>query len=82
MPNKLPKWFEGELYTEGSIIQNPYTGEKTTLTAPELSMYDFIRGAQIMLEMGHSDKRIIKEFRKGLDWFKKNNLEAYKILVE
>ncbi len=82
MSNKLPKWFEGELYKEGSIIQNPYTGEKATLSAPELSMYDFIKGAQIMLEMGHNDKRIIKEFKMGLDWFKKNNLEAYKILVE
>jgi len=82
MPTKLPKWFKGELYKKGDIIQNPYTGEEATLTASELSMYDYIRGNQIMLEMGHSEKKIIKEFKKGLDWFKKNNLEAYKILVE
>ena len=22
---KLPKWFEGELYTEGSVVTNPYS---------------------------------------------------------
>jgi len=82
MPTKLPKWFEGELYKKGDTIKNPYTGEEATLTAAELSMYDYIKGAQLMLEMGHNEERIIKEFRRGLDWFKKNNPEAYKILVE
>tara|TARA_R110002167_G_scaffold55208_1_gene157048 strand:+ start:288 stop:542 length:255 start_codon:yes stop_codon:yes gene_type:complete len=79
---KLPKWFEGELYKKGDIIQNPYTGEKAPLTAVELSMYDFIKGAQIMLEMGHYENKVIKDFRKGLKWFEKSNPKAYKILVE
>ena len=43
---KLPKWFEGELYTEGSVVTNPYSGEEAELTAEELSIYDFIKGAE------------------------------------
>ena len=46
---KLPKWFEGELYTEGSVVTNPYSGEEAELTAEELSIYDFIKGAEYVM---------------------------------
>jgi hypothetical protein len=36
---KLPKWFDGELYSEGGTVKNPFSGEEYELTAPELSMY-------------------------------------------
>ena len=36
--NKLPKWFEGELYEEGTTVKNRFSGEEYKLNAMELSM--------------------------------------------
>lgn len=77
---KLPEWFDGELYEKGDEVTNRFSGEKYTLTAEELSMYDFIMGAQIVLEMGLVSRD--EDLRKGLDWFRKNNSEAYMTLLD
>ena len=85
---KLPKWFDGELYGEGDTVTNPYSGETIELTAVELSMYDFIMGSTIMCEMGVDaygfapDKELVKNLRKGLDWFRKHNAKAYMVLLD
>lgn len=88
---KLSDWFEGELYTEGANVQNRFTGEEITLNAEELSVYDFIMGCEVYLEMQlegddkleSSDIKFLrKNMRKGLKWFQSTNPEAYKILLE
>jgi len=80
---KLPKWFNGELYEEGATVQNRFSGEECKLNAMELSMYDFVMGATIVLEMAggykHTDVNLL---RKGLDWFRTNNSEAYMVLLD
>ena len=43
--SKLPKWFQGEVYTEGAEVTNRFGGDSCYLTAEELSMYDFVIGA-------------------------------------
>ena len=86
----IPKWFEGTVYKKGTIVQNPFSGEKYKLNAKELSIYDFIIGANIFLETyfenkGEPDDRIEKitqDLYKGLDWFKKYNAEAYMVLLD
>jgi hypothetical protein len=80
---ELPKWFNGELYEEGGTVQNRFSGEKYELNNIELSMYDFVMGATITMEMGifNSDHHI-QELRKGLDWFRKNNPKAYMVLLD
>jgi len=78
----LPKWFTGELYEEGATVQNRFSGEEAELTATELSMYDFIMGVTVMMEMGMSNSNTVKDLRKGLDWFRKNNSEAYITLLD
>jgi len=82
--NKLPDWFDGTVYDEGDVVRNPFSGEEFELTAEELSMYDFIVGSQLVFEMmpGNIPEKGIKEFKAGLDWFRENNLEAYKILLD
>ena len=84
--NKLPKWFEGELYEEGATVKNRFSGEEYKLNAMELSMYDFIKGAEIMLGTGDifekKSSQIQNEMRKGLDWFRKNNAKAYMVLLD
>jgi len=80
---KLPKWFKGELYAEGSIVKNPYSGEEYELTAEELSMYDFIKGAEMCIGMGmYVSSKIKEDFEKGLSWFRINNGKAYMILLD
>ena len=81
---QLPKWFNGELYEEGDTVRNPYSGEEIELTAEELSMYDFCMGATFVYEMGglSVDGKILKDLQKGLDWFRKNNPEAYMVLLD
>ena len=85
---QLPKWFNGELYEEGATVRNRFSGEEYELNAMELSMYDFVMGSTIMSEMGMDaygfapDHRIVKNLRKGLDWFRKNNAKAYMVLLD
>ena len=82
---KLPKWFDGELYEEGDTVTNPYSGEKIELTAVELSMYDLCMGATFVYEMmgpWEGDPKVVEDLRKGLDWFRKHNPKAYMVLLD
>ena len=81
---KLPEWFTGELYEEGGKVSNRFSGEEYQLTAEELSMYDFIMGATMIMEMGVSCKndKMVDELRKGLGWFRESNAEAYMTLLD
>tara|TARA_R100000734_G_C3231626_1_gene39424 strand:+ start:67 stop:348 length:282 start_codon:yes stop_codon:yes gene_type:complete len=86
---KVPKWFEGDVYKQGSTVTNPYSGVKYELNALELSIYDMIMGAQLLVEMKYNGDMLNpktfpfqKEMRKGLDWFKSNNAEAYMVLLD
>ena len=80
---KLPKWFKGELYEEGAEVTNRFGGDSCYLNNVELSMYDFVIGASIVMEMSGGYKHTnVSELRKGLDWFRKNNPTAYMILLD
>ena len=79
-----PKWFQGEIYTEGAEVRNPFSGETYELNGLELSMYDFIIGCQMVFDSAPStmtNKRIT-EFQKALNWFRVNNPEAYYVLLD
>ena len=87
-----PKWFTGAWYKTGDIVENPFSGEFCELTGPELSMYDFIKGAEYTLAIhaGNNDfyvqdpsmVKLQKEMIKGLDWFRSTNPSAYMILLD
>ena len=88
-----PKWFTGVWYKTGDIVENPFSGEICELTGPELSMYDFIKGAEYTININYEktgeffveDPAIVKltnDMRKGLDWFRQHNVEAYMILLD
>ena len=49
MKSKLPKWFDGQRYTEGDIVTNPFSGEDFYLNRDELSKYDFLKGSEYTL---------------------------------
>jgi hypothetical protein len=85
-----PKWFEGVVYQNGTTVQNPFSGESYKLNALELSIYDFIIGANIVLEEAFDNKvesnekldKIYDDLHLGLDWFKEHNAEAYMVLLD
>ena len=76
MQNKqeMPKWFNGQVYSEGDTVSNPFTGDSVELTAEELSMYDLIMGAQML--------QAYDVMQKGLSWFRRENAEAYMVLLD
>mgnify|MGYP003115488339 FL=1 len=82
--SSLPKWFDGEVYTEGATVQNRFGGDSCYLNAEELSMYDFIMGCSMVFETmpSKASNKIIDEFHKGLGWFAKNNPDAYMKLLD
>ena len=81
---KLPAWFKGECYEKGDTVKNPFSGETYELTGKELSMYDFIIGSQVVFEMQPKTitSKAVKDFQKGLDWFRSNNPKAYMALLD
>ena len=81
---KLPAWFEGMQYDKGGTVRNPFSGEEYELNATELSMYDFVVGSQMVMEMTPKmiTPKAIKDFQKGLDWFRSNNPRAYMVLLD
>lgn len=81
---KVPKWFNGMIYKDGEEITNPFSGESYWLNPLELSIYDFIIGSQLMFEKAPTmvTKKQIDDFDKGLSWFRKNNIEAYMVLLD
>lgn len=86
---KVPKWFEGDVYDEGDVVMNRWSGEKCELNALELSIYDMIMGAQTVIDMNYNGDMLDpktayyqREMRKGLDWFRTHNAKAYMILLD
>jgi hypothetical protein len=71
---EMPKWFNGQVYSEGDTVSNPFTGDSIELTAEELSMYDLIMGAQMVQRYD--------VMQKGLGWFRRENAEAYMVLLD
>ena len=81
--NELPVWFDGETYKEGGAVTNRFSGEEYELTAKELSMYDFIMGATMIMEMGVKENgKMVDDLRKGMQWFRENNSKAYMTLLD
>ena len=80
---QLPKWFKGEVYKDGATVRNRFSGDEYKLNNIELSMYDFIIGSTMVLEMAGGYKHTnVQELRKGLDWFRQHNAEAYMVLLD
>ena len=63
-----------QIYDEGAIVKNPYSGETARLNALELSIYDTIIGCE---QFGDYEN-----VRLGLDWFRKFSVDAYYILLD
>ena len=76
----IPKWFDGQIYDKGAVVQNRFGGAEIELNNIELSMYDFVMGASVLTEIGLDTD--IKNLRRGLDWFRQHSPEAYMVLLD
>tara|TARA_R100000278_G_scaffold58041_1_gene47674 strand:+ start:233 stop:487 length:255 start_codon:yes stop_codon:yes gene_type:complete len=78
----LPKWFNGTVYEDGETVANRFTGEEIELNNIELSMYDFVMGVTMVIEMGKYNDKLLSMHRKGLQWFRVHNPTAYMVLLD
>jgi hypothetical protein len=60
--------------TEPVTVKNPYSGDSIVLTPEEVSVYDYLKGCEMVGDYAG--------VRKGIDWFSKNNPEAYMVLLD
>ena len=75
---QLPDWFNGTVYELGDEVANPYSGETVLLDAAELSMYDCVKGAEMIMLMGAADiDSCMDVINQGKDWFLLKNPNAY-----
>lgn len=83
---KLPEWFKGRVYDHGQEVENPFSGATYKLDNIELSMYDLIMGCNAIISYGLGDDELkqnaVSDLRKGLDWFREHNAEAYMKLLD
>ena len=80
----VPKWFKGMIYDQGEEVTNTFSGSSYELNAIELSIYDFIMGTAYVFEVAPKTvtQRIVGDYQKALTWFRKNNPEAYMVLLD
>jgi len=78
----LPDWFDGEVYEEGGVVTNPFSGEDYLLNAGELSMYDLIMGINYVGDHRGWDDEMIELHQKALSWFRTINPVAYMKLLD
>ena len=73
MNRKIPKGLE-ILDKEPVEVANPYSGEKVMLQPDAVAVYDYIKGSEVLQQY--------KAVRKGLDWFRKHEPDAYMVLLD
>jgi len=82
---ELPKWFldgGGQIYPNGESVENVFSGESIELNNLELSMYDYIKGCEVLMYSGDGGNKMINRFNKACNWFRKTNPEAYMVLLD
>ena len=55
-------------------VTNPFSGDCVFLQPEEVAVYDYLKGCELIGDW--------TGVRKGLDWFRANNPEAYMILLD
>jgi len=53
-------------------VENPFSGESIVLSPDEVAVYDYLKGCELIGDY--------KNLQKGIDWFIKNNTQAYMTL--
>jgi len=62
------------LDNEPVSVENPFSGESIVLSPDEVAVYDYLKGCELIGDY--------KNLQKGIDWFIKNNTQAYMTLLD
>jgi hypothetical protein len=87
MSKQLPKWFEGEQFSEGGTVTNPYSGATCELNSVELTVYARIINLERQINsqggvFNPATSKLQNQMSKCLGWFRNNNVEAYYDLLD
>ena len=74
IPKPFDQCFMGDNPTKELTIQNPYSNDSAVLPAFAVAIYDTIRGAERT-----EDYDIV---RQGINWFQKNFVKEYYVLLD
>jgi uncharacterized protein YegJ (DUF2314 family) len=55
-------------------VENPFSGESMMLSPDEVAVYDYLKGCELIGDY--------KNLQKGINWFIKNNTQAYMTLLD
>jgi len=81
--NKIPKWFKGPIEEGEFMVTNPYSGAMFILNGLELSMYLFIKKTEERIHTeGGVQTSLVRDMQRALTWFRKNNPDAYYVLLD
>ena len=78
----LPDWFQGNLYATGDKVRNPKSGDSFWLTNVELSLWDYLKGLNYIMEVRGYDQEFASDAMKVERWFASNNRNAYQALIK
>ena len=74
IPKPFDQCFMGDNPTKRLTIQNPYSNDSAVLPAFAVAIYDTIKGAELT-----EDYDIV---RQGINWFQKNFVKEYYVLLD
>ena len=74
IPTPFDQAYMGDNPTKELTIQNPYSNDSAVLPAFAVAIYDTIKGAEMT-----EDYDIV---RQGINWFQKNFVKEYYVLLD
>lgn len=83
-----PKWLENMSFREeGKVVKNPYTNQEYELNNVELTVYENIMHLSSLIErkggvFNSATGTLQRKMAKQLSWFRKNNPQAYLVLLD
>ena len=81
---KIPKSYKGMMmFEKGATITNPYSSRSIYLNRVERSVYDALINTELCTQFGaFNNPKLYQIIEDGRQWFIKNNIKAYGILID
>jgi hypothetical protein len=67
---------------EGELIKNPYSEQECYLVSEACAVYDFIKGCELLANLGISVNSNSKLMREALEYFQEKWPKEYIILLD
>jgi hypothetical protein len=64
------------------MVTNHYTGESCELSPEQIAIYDFIKGSEVLIEVGATEGSILINFNQALKCFREQWPKEYLTLLD